>query len=50
MLNIDDIRGGLWIPSDGVTDPYKTCLVLINKAKADGKFYLQKYFLTRYKI
>lgn len=36
LLNIDDLKGGLWIPGDGVGDPYQTCISLVNEAKSLG--------------
>lgn len=36
LLNVDDLKGGLWIPGDGVGDPYETCISLVNEAKRMG--------------
>lgn len=36
LLRIDDLVGGLWIPGDGVGDPYQICLTLIGEAKKKG--------------
>lgn len=36
LINIDDVIGGLWIPEDGVADPYDTCLSIIGEAKRMG--------------
>ncbi|XP_043527006.1 pyruvate dehydrogenase phosphatase regulatory subunit, mitochondrial isoform X2 [Frieseomelitta varia] len=36
LLRIDDLVGGLWIPGDGVGDPYQICLTLIEEAKKKG--------------
>nr|CAI5832874.1 unnamed protein product [Callosobruchus analis] len=36
LIRIDDIIGGLWIPGDGVGDPYETCLSIISEAKNMG--------------
>ena len=36
LLHIDDLVGGLWIPGDGVGDPYQICLALIGEAKKKG--------------
>lgn len=36
MINVDDIYGGLWIPGDGVADPYETCLSIISEAQKYG--------------
>lgn len=37
LLNIDDLMGGLWIPGDGVGDPYETCFSIVSEAKKMGK-------------
>lgn len=37
LLNVDDLFGGLWIPGDGVGDPYETCISLVGEAKKLGK-------------
>lgn len=37
LINIDDIVGGLWIPEDGVGDPYEICLTVVNEARKMGK-------------
>lgn len=36
MLNVKDIYGGLWIPGDGVADPYMICKSLMNVALNNG--------------
>lgn len=36
LLRVDDLVGGLWIPGDGVGDPYQICLTLIGEAKKKG--------------
>ncbi|XP_031826376.1 pyruvate dehydrogenase phosphatase regulatory subunit, mitochondrial [Nomia melanderi] len=36
LLRVDDLVGGLWIPGDGVGDPYQICLTLIGEAKKNG--------------
>ncbi|KAJ8922390.1 hypothetical protein NQ315_004335 [Exocentrus adspersus] len=36
LISIDDIVGGLWIPEDGVGDPYEICMTIVNEAKAMG--------------
>jgi pyruvate dehydrogenase phosphatase regulatory subunit len=36
LLNVDDLVGGLWIPGDGVGDPYETCLSVVGEAKKKG--------------
>lgn len=38
LLNVSDIKGGLWIPGDGVGDPYETCMSVVNEAKRLGKY------------
>jgi len=34
---VDDLFGGLWIPGDGVGDPYETCISLVAEAKKMGE-------------
>ncbi|CAL7940333.1 unnamed protein product [Xylocopa violacea] len=36
LLQVDDLVGGLWIPGDGVGDPYQICLTLIEEARKKG--------------
>uniref|UniRef100_A0A1B6D3W9 Pyruvate dehydrogenase phosphatase regulatory subunit, mitochondrial n=1 Tax=Clastoptera arizonana TaxID=38151 RepID=A0A1B6D3W9_9HEMI len=36
IIQVDDIKGGLWIPCDGVCDPYKICSSLMEVAKKKG--------------
>lgn len=36
LLHTDDLVGGLWIPNDGVGDPYQICLTLIEEARQKG--------------
>ncbi|KAF5286680.1 hypothetical protein FQA39_LY16163 [Lamprigera yunnana] len=36
LLNVDDLEGGLWIPGDGVGNPYEICSSLIYEAKRMG--------------
>ncbi|XP_014478147.1 PREDICTED: pyruvate dehydrogenase phosphatase regulatory subunit, mitochondrial isoform X2 [Dinoponera quadriceps] len=36
LLQVDDLVGGLWIPEDGVGDPYQICLTLIQEAQKRG--------------
>ncbi|XP_030753768.1 pyruvate dehydrogenase phosphatase regulatory subunit, mitochondrial [Sitophilus oryzae] len=36
LLNTEDLIAGLWIPGDGVGDPYDTCLSLVSEAKKMG--------------
>ncbi|XP_039286636.1 pyruvate dehydrogenase phosphatase regulatory subunit, mitochondrial isoform X2 [Nilaparvata lugens] len=48
LLNVDDLKGGLWIPGDGVGDPYRICLSLLESAKKkvvrdqDGHIYFRE--------
>ncbi len=35
-LNVEDLRGGLWVPGDGVADPLEICLALTHLAKEMG--------------
>jgi glycine/D-amino acid oxidase-like deaminating enzyme len=37
LIAVDDLQGGLWVPGDGVGDPYQICLSLISGAKEGGK-------------
>lgn len=37
LLRIDDLKGGLFIPGDGVGDSYQICRSLIQGAKEGGK-------------
>lgn len=39
LLKVDDLYGGLWIPGDGVGDPYQICLTLASEAKKKGKLF-----------
>lgn len=39
LLRVDDLIGGLWIPGDGVGDPYQICLTLIKEAKSKGIYF-----------
>ncbi|KAK9701359.1 FAD dependent oxidoreductase central domain [Popillia japonica] len=36
ILNIEGVKGGLWIPEDGVGDPYEICQSLISEAQNTG--------------
>ncbi|GLV45547.1 uncharacterized protein CBL_02567 [Carabus blaptoides fortunei] len=47
LINVDDLYGGLWIPGDGVADPYETCISLIKKAKLDGLKIVENCTITR---
>lgn len=52
LLRVDDLIGGIWIPGDGVTDPYQTCLTLIDEARKKGiiNCVLKITYLRLYKI
>lgn len=36
IIQVDDLKGGLWIPGDGVCNPYEICISLLELAKAKG--------------
>ncbi|XP_012054584.1 PREDICTED: pyruvate dehydrogenase phosphatase regulatory subunit, mitochondrial [Atta cephalotes] len=36
LLHVEDLIGGLWIPGDGVGDPYQICLTLMQEAQQRG--------------
>ncbi|CAH0385101.1 unnamed protein product [Bemisia tabaci] len=36
LINVDDLKGALWIPGDGVGDPYKICTSLLQIAQEKG--------------
>lgn len=36
LLYVDDLLGGIWIPGDGVGDPYKVCKSLLDEAVKMG--------------
>lgn len=36
IIEINDLQGGLWIPTDGTCNPHLLCLTLINEAKRMG--------------
>lgn len=40
IIKVDDLVGGLWIPGDGVGDPYEICLSIINEAKNMGNYFI----------
>lgn len=42
LIRIDDIKGALWIPEDGVADSYKICLSLMEAAKQKGTLLIFK--------
>lgn len=37
LIAIDDLKGGLWIPGDGVGDPYTLCNSLLKVAVSKGE-------------
>ena len=39
IINTEDLVGALWVPGDGVCDPYKLCLNLLREAKEKGSHY-----------
>lgn len=47
LLRVDDLIGGIWIPGDGVADPYKTCLAFINEAKKNDVKVFEKCRVTK---
>ncbi|XP_031782504.1 pyruvate dehydrogenase phosphatase regulatory subunit, mitochondrial [Nasonia vitripennis] len=49
LLKVDDLFGGLWIPGDGVGDPYQICLTLIEEAVRNGVRVYENCKLTRVK-
>jgi len=50
LIRIDDIKGAMWIPEDGVADSYKICLSLLEAAKQKGawKLFAFRYALSRF--
>ncbi|XP_054274258.1 pyruvate dehydrogenase phosphatase regulatory subunit, mitochondrial isoform X2 [Macrosteles quadrilineatus] len=36
IIQVDDLKGGLWIPGDGVCNPYEMCISLLELAKQKG--------------
>ena len=36
LVAIEDLKGCLWVPGDGIGDPYKLSEVLIKSAEAKG--------------
>lgn len=50
LLQVDDLVGGLWIPNDGVGDPYQICLTLIREAQQGGILCLKKIKNSKIKI
>ncbi|CAK9797405.1 Pyruvate dehydrogenase phosphatase regulatory subunit, mitochondrial [Anthophora quadrimaculata] len=47
LLQVDDLVGGLWIPGDGVGDPYQICLTLIEEARKKGVKVFEKCKVTK---
>jgi len=53
LLHVEDLIGGLWIPGDGVGDPYQICLTLMQEAQQRGvtikkKKNIQKNLIVNY--
>ena len=48
IIRVDDLIGGIWIPDDGVADPYKTCIAFMREAQSLGKLF--SLFHETYKI
>ena len=36
LLNTRDLAGAFWVPNDGVCDPYKLCLTLLQLSQQQG--------------
>ncbi|XP_023244971.1 pyruvate dehydrogenase phosphatase regulatory subunit, mitochondrial [Copidosoma floridanum] len=49
LLKVDDLYGGLWIPGDGVGDPYEICLTLVREAVKQGVRVYENCRLTKVK-
>lgn len=49
LLHVDDLVGGLWIPGDGVGDPYQICLTLVQEAQERGIYFPKQRFLIKIK-
>ncbi|XP_011309065.1 pyruvate dehydrogenase phosphatase regulatory subunit, mitochondrial [Fopius arisanus] len=47
LIQVDDLVGGIWIPGDGVADPYQTCLTLIKEAQRQGVQVFENCRITR---
>ncbi|XP_044734678.1 pyruvate dehydrogenase phosphatase regulatory subunit, mitochondrial isoform X2 [Chrysoperla carnea] len=47
IIKVDDIEGALWIPGDGVGDPYKICVTLIKQAKMKDVKVIENCAVTR---
>jgi len=45
LIRIDDLKGALWIPEDGVADSYKICMSLLEAAKQKGIHYKIAFFI-----
>lgn len=41
LLKVDDVEGGLWLPSDGVADTQKVCLTLADLSKQAGAEFIE---------
>ncbi|XP_063987636.1 pyruvate dehydrogenase phosphatase regulatory subunit, mitochondrial [Diachasmimorpha longicaudata] len=47
LIQVEDLVGGIWIPADGVADPYQTCLTLIKEAQRQGVQVFENCRITR---
>lgn len=47
IISTEDLEGGLWIPGDGVGDPYKCCLTLATEAQNLGVKVIEGCFVQR---
>lgn len=46
LLNVDDVLGGLWIPGDGVGDPYLLCMALMRECVENGVGVMEDCYVT----
>jgi pyruvate dehydrogenase phosphatase regulatory subunit len=46
MIQTSDVLGGLWIPGDGVGDPYEICVSLVSQVKKKGAAQNNLFFLS----
>jgi len=47
LVNNEDLVGGLWVPGDGVANPYEICLALANEAMDKGVRVLENCQVNR---
>ncbi|KAL3275748.1 hypothetical protein HHI36_020494 [Cryptolaemus montrouzieri] len=47
LLYVDDLVGGIWIPEDGVGDPYKVCTSLLHEATKMGVTVIENCPITK---